>query len=142
MKRIIILLVGILFIFSSNAIVFAAESQPAGNASAVTAPATPAAPAETAPAPVKKTLHKTRATHSRITHMRTYGKVLEVTDTNIRIERKVKGIAEAMEFTLEKPVKVKVGQMVKIRYIEKEGKNVVVKVVRAGSRQARAKKAK
>ena len=136
MKRIMILLAGVLFLFSASASVFAAEQSPESNAPAVSAPAAPSAPTEAAPTPAKAAVHK-----ANVTHMRTYGKVLEVTDTTLKIERTVKGVSETMEFTLEKPAKVKADEMVKVRYIEKDGKNIAVRVMKAYKHRKAAKKA-
>ena len=119
MKRMMILLVGMLFIFGVSAAAFAADAAPTTKAPAVTAPAAPA------PAVVKKTAHSVKATH-----MRTYGKVTEMTDTSLKIERKVKGKAEMMEFALEKPAKVKVGEIVTVRYVRKNGQNLALYVTK------------
>ncbi|MEN6330980.1 MAG: hypothetical protein ABFD57_03210, partial [Smithella sp.] len=53
----------------------------------------------------------------RSAKMNARGKVVEVTDKTIKIERKVKNEAEIMEFILDKPVEnVVVGDAVKIAY--------------------------
>ena len=141
MKRIMILLAGVLFLFSVTASVFAAEQSPENNAPAVNAPSAPAAPAEAAPAVVKKeAVHKTKIRHMRATHMRTYGKVMAVSETALKIERTVKGTAETMDFSLEKPANVKIGEMVRVRYVEKDGKKVVLRVAKAADRHKKAAK--
>jgi hypothetical protein len=65
----------------------------------------------------------------RVTKMRAAGLVIEVTDTALKIERKVKDKVEAMNFTLEKPlVKIKVGDKVRVSYITREDQNVATRV--------------
>ena len=65
----------------------------------------------------------------RVTRMRAAGVVREMTDTALKIERKVKETVETMEFSLEKPLlKIKVGDKVRVSYITGEDKNVAVRV--------------
>jgi hypothetical protein len=60
------------------------------------------------------------------------GIVKEITDTTIMVERAVKGNVEIMEFALDKPVEnIKAGDKVKVSYIKKDGKNIVIKVAPA-----------
>ncbi|MEN6489825.1 MAG: hypothetical protein HGB33_01215 [Syntrophaceae bacterium] len=67
----------------------------------------------------------------RSAKMNARGKVVEVTDKTIKIERKVKNEAEIMEFILDKPVEnVVVGDAVKIAYVEKEGSLLASRVVK------------
>ncbi len=66
----------------------------------------------------------------RVTGMRAAGIVTEITDTALKIERKVKDKVETMDFTLEKPlVKIKVGDKVRVSYITREDLNVATRVV-------------
>jgi hypothetical protein len=61
------------------------------------------------------------------------GKVMEVSETNLKIERTVKGkdgASEIMEFVLEKPKKVKIGDKVNVTYIKKEGQDVALRVAK------------
>ena len=54
--------------------------------------------------------------------MNATGKVIEISDSSIKIERTVKGNAETMEFVLDKPTEnVAVNDSVKISYIKKDG---------------------
>jgi hypothetical protein len=74
--------------------------------------------------PVKTTIVKAAKMHAR-------GKVIEISDEAIKIERTVKGDAENMEFALEKPVNnMIVNDFVKIDYIEKDGKLIASKVTK------------
>ena len=78
----------------------------------------------------------------RVTKMRAAGLVIEVTDTALKIERKVKDKVEAMDFTLEKPlVKIKAGDKVRVSYITREDQNVATRV-EADVPQTAIKKAK
>jgi hypothetical protein len=66
----------------------------------------------------------------RETRMRVTGVVTEITGDTIRIERAV--TAELMAFTLEKaPDKIKAGDKVTISYIQKEEKNIALRVNKA-----------
>ncbi len=65
----------------------------------------------------------------KVTKMRAAGVVMEISDTALKIERKIKDKAETMEFVLEKALnKIKVGNKVRVSYITREGKNVATKV--------------
>ena len=62
--------------------------------------------------------------------MHARGKVIEISDGAIKVERTVKGEVEIMEFALEKPVKnMIVNDFVKIDYMEKDGKVIIVSKV-------------
>ena len=66
---------------------------------------------------------------ARVAKMRAAGMVTEITDTLLKIERKIKDKVESMEFILEKPVsRIKVGDKVRVSYITREDKNVATKV--------------
>ena len=66
---------------------------------------------------------------AKITRMRAPGTVLEISDVVLKIERKIKDRVETMEFVLEKPVKFKVGDRVRVSYVEKDGKMIATRVV-------------
>jgi hypothetical protein len=68
----------------------------------------------------------------RIPEMSAAGKVLEISDTILKIERTLKGKAEIMEFILEKPFpNIAAGDQIKVSYLEKEGRNVLIRVAPA-----------
>jgi hypothetical protein len=74
--------------------------------------------------PVKTNIVKAAKMHAT-------GKVTEISDASIKIERTVKGDVETMEFALEKPVKnIIVNDSVKIDYIEKDGKLIASRVAK------------
>lgn len=63
--------------------------------------------------------------------MHATGKVIEISNESIKIERTVKGDVESMEFTLDKStVGIGINDSVKIEYVEKDGKLVASKVVK------------
>ena len=68
----------------------------------------------------------------RIPEMSAAGKVLEVSDAILKIERTLKGKAEIMEFILEKPFpNIAAGDQIKVSYQEKGGRNVLIQVAPA-----------
>ena len=68
----------------------------------------------------------------RVPEMSTAGKVMEVTATILKIERTLKGEAETMEFLLEKPfTNIAVGDLIKVSYRERNGRNVLIRVAPA-----------
>ena len=74
--------------------------------------------------PVKTTIVKAAKMHAT-------GKVTEISDESVKIERTVKGDAETMEFALEKPVKnIIISDSVKIDYMEKDGKLTASRVAK------------
>ena len=74
--------------------------------------------------PVKTNIVKAAKMHAT-------GKVIEISDESIKIERTVKGDVETMEFALEKPVKnIFVNDSVKIDYLEKDGKLTASRVAK------------
>jgi hypothetical protein len=74
--------------------------------------------------PVKTNIVKAAKMHAT-------GKVTEISDTSIKIERTVKGDVETMEFVLEKPVKnIIVNDSVKIAYTENDGKLIASRVAK------------
>lgn len=108
MKRLIVLVVGFAFVFSTY--IFAANG-----------PST--VPAKTEPSKAV-TMKPPKETRVSIT-----GIVKEISDTMILVERTVKGKTEIMEFALDKPAeKIKAGDKVRVSYIKKDGKNVARRV--------------
>ena len=74
--------------------------------------------------PVKTNIVKSAKMHAT-------GKVIEISDESIKLERTIKGDAETMEFALEKPVKnIIVSDSVKIDYLEKDGKLMASRVAK------------
>ena len=68
----------------------------------------------------------------RIPEMSAAGKVLEISDTLLKIERTLKGKAEIMEFILEKPFpNIAAGDQIKVSYLEKDGRNILTRVAPA-----------
>ncbi len=79
--------------------------------------------------PVSKASAASRT--DKITKMRAPGTILEISDTALKIERKIRDKVETMEFVLEKPVKFKAGDRVRVSYVEKDGKMIATRVVKA-----------
>ncbi len=74
-----------------------------------------------------------KATTVKTAKMNARGKVVDISDKAIKIERSIKGNVEIMEFALEKPVQdIAVGDSVKIDYSEKDGKLTASRVVKPG----------
>ncbi len=106
MKKVLWYLVGAIFLLTTLA--FAADK----TASSVTADT------------VKTNIVKAAKMHAT-------GKVVEISDEAIKIERTVKGDIENMEFALDKPVAgIMVNDSVKIAYTEKDGKLTALRVVK------------
>lgn len=87
-----------------------------------------AAEQTTTSAPAKAVSGTTAA--AKITKMRAPGTILEITDSTLIIERKVKDNVEMMAFVLEKPMKFKVGDKVRVTYMEDKGKKIVTRIVK------------
>jgi hypothetical protein len=69
--------------------------------------------------------------------MNARGKVVEISDTAIKIERSIKGNVEIMEFALEHPVKdIVVSDSVKIAYSVKDGKLTASRVAKLGAKNS------
>jgi hypothetical protein len=67
----------------------------------------------------------------KVAKMHATGKVVEISDESIKIERTVKGDIETMEFALDKPATdIIVNDSVKIDYTEKDGKLVASRVAK------------
>jgi hypothetical protein len=68
----------------------------------------------------------------RVPEMSTAGRVLEISDTVLKIERTLRGKVETMVFVLEKPFAgIAVGDQIKVSYLEKEGRNILIRVAPA-----------
>jgi len=139
MKRLMVLVVGLVFLITTVA--FAADKPAPAAPKAAPAKAAPAAPAKVAPAapaPEKAVV----PAPVKAAKMKASGVVTEVTDAMLKIDVKVKGKVEAKEFALEKPAKVKAGDKVTVSYVEKDGKMVATKVAKAvAKKKAPPKKA-
>ena len=96
--------------------------------------------ADRAASPVKVDPVKTNIV--KAAKMHATGKVTEISDESIKIERIVKGDAETMEFALEKPVKnIIVSDSVKIDYMEKDGKLIASRVAKVSFKKKEIKPA-
>jgi hypothetical protein len=74
-----------------------------------------------------------KATNVKTAKMNARGKVVEISDKAIKIERSIKGNVEIMEFALEVPVKdIAVDDSVKIDYSVKDGKLTAARVAKPG----------
>jgi hypothetical protein len=79
-----------------------------------------------------------KAKSSKVTRMHASGVIVEVTEGMIRIERAVKGnsaTVETMQFILEKPVKVNIGDKVTVSYVKKDNQDVAIRVTNTVSRK-------
>jgi hypothetical protein len=75
-----------------------------------------------------------KTTNVKTAKMNARGKVVEISDKAIKIERSIKGNVEIMEFALENPVMdVAVNDSVKIAYSVKEGKLTAARVAKLGA---------
>lgn len=118
MKRLLVLFAVVSFIFCGS--VFASE------VSKKAVPAAPATKAEPAVVPAKAATE---------TKMSATGKVAEISDTMLKIDRHVKGKAETMEFSLEKACSnVSAGDKVKVSYVTKDDKNIAAKVTKVAKK--------
>ena len=85
--------------------------------------------ADMAASPVKVDPVKTNIV--KAAKMHATGKVIEISDESVKIERTVKGDVETMEFALEKPLKnIIVNDSVKIAYTENDGKLMASRVTK------------
>jgi len=74
-----------------------------------------------------------KATTIKVVKMKATGKVVNVTDTSLKIERSIKGSVETVEFALEKPLTTfKVGDKVMVWYITQDEKNILTKITKQG----------
>ena len=61
--------------------------------------------------------------------MHATGKVIEISDKFIKIEREVKGYIANMEFALDKPAaNIRINDFIKVDYIENDGRLVVSRI--------------
>jgi hypothetical protein len=68
----------------------------------------------------------------RVPEMSTAGKVLEISDKILKMERTLKGKTETMDFSLDKPfTDIAVGDQIKVNYLEKDGRNILIRVAPA-----------
>ena len=82
-----------------------------------------------APESIKADMVKTNSV--KVAKMNARGKVIEISDESITIERAVRGNVEKIKFELDKPVEnVAVNDFVSIAYIEKDGKLITSRVVK------------
>jgi hypothetical protein len=73
----------------------------------------------------------------RAAKMNATGKIIEISEKTIKIERTVKDKVETMDFILDKPVgNLAVNDKVKIAYIEKDGNLLVSGVVKIAPKKA------
>ncbi|PKN67213.1 MAG: hypothetical protein CVU54_17100 [Deltaproteobacteria bacterium HGW-Deltaproteobacteria-12] len=72
-----------------------------------------------------------KANPVRIAKMNATGKVIEISDKAIKIERTVKNNVETMQFVLDKPTEnIAVNDAVKIAYVEKDGNLLASRVAK------------
>lgn len=75
-----------------------------------------------------------KTTNVKTAKMNARGKVVEISDKAIKIERSIKGNVEIMEFALEKPVAcIAVSDSVKIVYSVKDGILTASRVAKLGT---------
>jgi hypothetical protein len=116
MKKVLVCIVGVFCL--GAAVVLAADK--------------PAAPAGRSP------VLKTNSV--KAAKMNARGKVVEISETAVKIERIIKGNAEIVEFALEYPARaVAVNDFVKIDYTVQEGKLTAVRVAKLGAPKATGK---
>lgn len=69
----------------------------------------------------------------KVVKMKATGKIVDITDTTLKIERTIKGSIETVEFLLEKPLtKFTVGDKVMVWYISQDEKNIVTRITKQG----------
>jgi hypothetical protein len=106
MKKVLLYVAGTIFLLSTLA--FAVDK--------------PASPVKAAP--IKTNIVKAAKMHAT-------GKVIEISNEAVKIERTVKGAVETMEFALEKPsAGIVADDYVKIAYTEKDGKLIASRVAK------------
>ena len=83
------------------------------------------------PASTGATAEQVKAGSVRIAKMNATGKVVEISDKTVKIERTVKNNVETMQFVLDKPTEnIAVNDAVKIAYIEKDGNLLASRVAK------------
>lgn len=101
MKRVMVLMIGFVFLFSLPAM---------------------------AVGPVSATTANPEAEKVKLAKKQKTGTVVSLSDVMIKIEFTKKGKKDAMTFALTKPAKVSVGEKVTVYYTEKDGKKEAFKV--------------
>jgi uncharacterized protein (DUF2345 family) len=72
--------------------------------------------------------------------MNATGKVIDISDEAIKIERTIRGNVEAMQFALENPTEnIAVNDTVKIAYINQDGKLVATRVAKVDTKKKEVK---
>jgi hypothetical protein len=72
--------------------------------------------------------------------MNATGKVIDISDESIKIERTVRGNAEVMQFALENPTEnIAVNDTIKIAYINQDGKLFATRVAKVDSKKKEVK---
>jgi hypothetical protein len=72
--------------------------------------------------------------------MNATGKVIDISDESIKIERTVRGNVETMQFALENPTEnIAVNDTVKIAYTNQDGKLVAARVAKVDSKKKEVK---
>jgi hypothetical protein len=85
--------------------------------------------------PVKTNVVKSAKMNAR-------GKVIDISDSSIKIERTVRGNVEVMQFALENPTEnITVNDTVKIAYINQGGKLIAHRVAKVNSKKKEVKPA-
>jgi hypothetical protein len=78
-----------------------------------------------------------KAAPAKIAKMNATGKVIEISDKAIKIERSVRNNVETMEFILDKPVEnITVNDAVRIAYIAKDGQLLASRVAKITPKKA------
>jgi len=84
-----------------------------------------------------------KATMQKAPKMNARGKVVEISSSSIRIERRIKGYIEVMEFALENPVQdIAVNDSVTIDYSIKDGKMTASRVAKPKAGKSSGKQIK
>jgi len=74
--------------------------------------------------------------------MHATGKVIDISDSSIKIERTLKGDIETMKFSLENPAEnIAENDIVKIAYTNQDGKLVATRVAKVNSKKKEVKPA-
>jgi hypothetical protein len=88
------------------------------------------------PATSTTRIDQTKTNVVKSAKMNATGKVIEISDTSIKVGRTVKGSEEIMEFVLDKPAEnIAVDDSVKIAYTEKDGQLLASRVVKAAPKK-------
>jgi hypothetical protein len=118
MKRALVYIVSVAFLLS--ALAFAADKS---------------ATDKTKVDPAKTNVVKSAKMHAT-------GKVIDISDSSIKIERTLKGDIETMKFSLENPAEnIAENDIVKIAYTNQDGKLVATRVAKVNSKKKEVKPA-